>query len=477
VERSREILLALKIDWITVHYLTRLAVDAGASGRTVQIGVPIADYANRYRDDLQVYRGTISPYIRFFVSEAHPEMAARLVLLGDSPQRPAALGPEWYYLGGPLVGEFVRITGGKESQGEATQADVESMCLRDAEGLRSLVRKLSDWTGEKTLLPEARAIGVFRDACRVTFLALGLNDPRLTLPRVVILCPIYVEENLVGGMAFVGTAAIDLLAVSALRTYAYNLLSGLRLVEDEEREKQIAQVRATDTLRGEVVQRMLHSIHNPIEALSSVVRDALKNLDMLAELATRFRAVETSLGGLQQSAQDLVIAFARDDVADLLVARPTRLDLGDFLDTLTVMHSKLFEEQKKQLVLGEIPSDAVAYADKTAVWEVLCNLVTNALRHARKTVTVSVGMNEARDKVLIRIRDDGEGIDPLVRKRLFQPGASTSDGPGHGFGLYVGKLLMSRQGGDLYWNENSTNGTEFVVEVAAFRPSGAEKRQ
>lgn len=475
LERSRDALQALEIDWITVHYLTRLLPPGSTSSRTVQIGVPIADYMIPHRDALQVYAGNISPYIRYFASGAYPEVAAQQIVIGEHPRPPENVSSEWYYLGGAIVDDFVKVTKGQEPQGEMDEADVQRMRSCDPEGLHSLVEKVSQWCAETTLLCDARAVGVFRDACRVTFLALGLNDPKVIRPRIVILCPVYVEENLVGGMAFIGKKVIDPLAVAVLRNYAYNLLSVLRLLDDEEREKQVAEIKARDTLRGEVVQRMLHSIHNPIEALSAVVRDAVKNLEMLTELAKRFRSVENSLGSLQRATQDLVVAFARDDVVDLLVAKKAQVDLPDFLDTLVVMHSKVFEEQSKQLILGEIPPCAEAYADKTALWEVLCNLVTNALRHARKKVTVSAGIADGGNKFLIRIRDDGVGVDPVVRKRLFQAGVSTSDGPGHGFGLYAGKLLMKRQGGDLKWNENSTDGTEFVIEVNAFNQSLAEK--
>ncbi len=477
LQNSQETLSQLKIDWITVHYLTRLAPAAGTVGQTVQIGVPIARYMEPHREDLQVYGGALSPYIRYFASRARPEKATRQVLFGPENQRSRDLSEEWYYVGGRLVDQFVRTTQGKQPQGEASVADVESMRSCDREGLGALVQRVADWTAEDADASEARLIGVFRNACRVTFLALGLKDPKIKLPRSVILCPVYVQDNLIGGMAFVGTTAIDQLAVTALRTYAYNLLSGLRLLEEEEREKQVAEVKARNTLRGDVVQRMLHSIHNPIEALSSVVRDALKNLEMLADLAKRFRSVEESLGNLETSTQELLVAFARDDVSDLLVANPTRLELWDFIDTLAVLHSKLYEDQNKQLEVNDIPRDLVAYADKTALWEVIANLLTNAVRHARTRVNVSVGRDESGQMILIRVRDDGEGIDPLVRDRLFQPGVSASREPEHGFGLYIGRLLMSRQGGNLKLIKSSSDGTEFVVEVAADeQPSREEKR-
>ena len=102
----------------------------------------------------------------------------------------------------------------------------------------------------------------------------------------------------------------------------------------------------------------------------------MEKLKAISDLTSGFSAVEESLKSLRKSYETLTVAFAREDVSDLLVANKMQVELDDLIDTLAVMHSALFEKQGKTLKVEPMPSDAVAYADKTAFWEVLSNLVT-----------------------------------------------------------------------------------------------------
>lgn len=78
------------------------------------------------------------------------------------------------------------------------------------------------------------------------------------------------------------------------------------------------------------------------------------------------------------------------------------------------------------------------------------NLVRNALRHTRTTLLVSLSA-QARggaDGVLLVVEDDGAGVEPALRERLFQPGVHGSTG-GAGLGLAAARWAAERLGGTI----------------------------
>lgn len=91
-------------------------------------------------------------------------------------------------------------------------------------------------------------------------------------------------------------------------------------------------------------------------------------------------------------------------------------------------------------------------ADGQRLQELFENLFRNAIEHAGPEVTVSVGM---RDSNGFYIEDDGPGIPPESRDRVFEHSYSTSDN-GTGIGLAIGQAIVEAHG----WQITVTDGTE-----------------
>jgi len=67
---------------------------------------------------------------------------------------------------------------------------------------------------------------------------------------------------------------------------------------------------------------------------------------------------------------------------------------------------------------------------------------------------------------VIRVADDGPGIEEEVRSRLFEPYTTTrSIGDGMGLGLAISKKIMLDHGGDLELEDSSPEGTAFRVSL------------
>jgi signal transduction histidine kinase len=96
---------------------------------------------------------------------------------------------------------------------------------------------------------------------------------------------------------------------------------------------------------------------------------------------------------------------------------------------------------------------ALATVDPGRLAQVVGNLLDNAMEHAGAgRVTVEVGAGEAGGPVIIRVTDDGPGLDEVASKRAFDRmwrGDPARSGGGQGLGLPTARGLARAMGGDV----------------------------
>jgi signal transduction histidine kinase len=107
--------------------------------------------------------------------------------------------------------------------------------------------------------------------------------------------------------------------------------------------------------------------------------------------------------------------------------------------------------------------------DPDVVERILSPLLENAARFARRRVSLDVQL--ADGQVLFHVRDDGPGVQPGERQRIFEPGFRTASAAedshaGTGLGLALVRRLARAAGGDVE-AEASSDGASFAVRLPA----------
>lgn len=172
---------------------------------------------------------------------------------------------------------------------------------------------------------------------------------------------------------------------------------------------------------------------------------------LTAELAHELRTPLTAI----QGAADLALLrgvdedAAREDLEDIAAAaRRMGTAISALLDVAREpgagAHASTALAAVVTAVLPLVPDDVVLVDEASGVTtpvaapaelvvSALSPLVENAVRHAHSTVTLGVRITP--DRVQVLVGDDGEGLAPDVRERVFEPGASGSGGTGLGLGI------------------------------------------
>jgi two-component system sensor histidine kinase BaeS len=117
----------------------------------------------------------------------------------------------------------------------------------------------------------------------------------------------------------------------------------------------------------------------------------------------------------------------------------------------------------------EVPDELTGVGDPERVAQIVANLVENALKYARAGITVRVETAGHHDDLVVRVVDDGPGIDPADEGRVFErlyvsrtvPGRSV----GTGLGLAIVGELTAAMGGTATVERTSGRGATFVVRI------------
>ncbi|MFD4662183.1 sensor histidine kinase [Streptomyces halstedii] len=300
--------------------------------------------------------------------------------------------------------------------------------------------------------------------------------------------PLAAEQEAVGSVRGAMLAGLPaLLLVVAAVTWLVTRRA-LRPVEGIRRE--LAAITASQDLGRRVpepgsrdeIARLARTTNETLSALeTSVDRQRRFVADASHELRSPIASLRTQLevGAAHPELLDLPGAVA-DTVrlqalaADLLLL--ARLDAGERPGRAAVDLGALVREEVSQRAGDRIPVE-VSVAEGGAVEvsgsrgqlaRVIGNLLDNAERHAERSVAVTVRA-EGRD-VCLEVADDGTGVPPPERERIFErfvrlDDARTRDDGGAGLGLALARDIVSRHGGTLTVDTSPRGGAAFTLRL------------
>jgi len=103
-------------------------------------------------------------------------------------------------------------------------------------------------------------------------------------------------------------------------------------------------------------------------------------------------------------------------------------------------------------------------ADESKLRQVLVNLLDNAVHAVGAAGDVRVCGATTGDTLVLSVEDTGPGVDPSIRKRLFEP-LITTKAKGIGLGLPLVRRIVERHGGSVAYEPTAERGARFVVRL------------
>ena len=213
----------------------------------------------------------------------------------------------------------------------------------------------------------------------------------------------------------------------------------------------------------EVARRLAHEIKNPltpIQLSAERMRRKLSTLD--PPLSDFVQECTTTIIGEVESLKNLVDEFSQ--FARMPAPRAVVSDLHQLLaDTLVLYDGLLTDVRFERQFAEALPQVRV---DPEQMRRVIINLVDNAVEATdrRGTIVLETAHDPSNNLVRITVADDGHGIPPEDREKLFLPYYSTK-GRGSGLGLAIVRRIVVEHGGTIDVAANQPRGTRFTIEL------------
>jgi two-component system, OmpR family, sensor kinase len=225
------------------------------------------------------------------------------------------------------------------------------------------------------------------------------------------------------------------------------------------RSERLRRDAAARAARGEAVTRMAASVAHEIRNPLGIIRAAVDLVSARAgeALSQRDRERLQDVLGEVERLRRLTQDFLDLSAEPKLARQP--VDLAALADEAVRGTAALHPELEVRVALEPVP---VVRADPGRIRQVLANLLANAARAGARHVRID-GATEP-GAVRLTVRDDGRGIDPGMRERLFEPFATASEG-GTGLGLAVSRRIVERHGGTLSAVDAPGPGAVFALRL------------
>ena len=221
-----------------------------------------------------------------------------------------------------------------------------------------------------------------------------------------------------------------------------------------------------DRLKSTLVSAVSHELKTPLASLAATLTNLLEQdapVDT-SHVREELEAVQQDLDRLGASI-DSLLDLSRLEAS----AWGPRLDwyeLGEVLGTALSRVSRQDRERVVLLVPDDLPPVRVAFDQWVRVLE---HLLHNALTYGGPEGLVRVGASAAPDGVRLWVEDEGPGIAPDDRERVFAKfyrGASAALlRPGAGLGLAIAREITRFHGGSIWVEQATPRGARFVVSL------------
>jgi heavy metal sensor kinase len=304
-----------------------------------------------------------------------------------------------------------------------------------------------------------------------------VDEPLAQLLAVfALVSPLLLLAAASGGYLLAGRALAPVAAITdlAARVGAQDLSARLQLdLPDDELgrlaktfDAMLARIEDAFERQRHFTADAAHELRTPLSLMRTQVDITLAR----SRSATAYREALQGLDGDLQRMTGLVstlLMLARADTRTLVPDR-SGFDLADTVALILEQYTPMADEAGIDLRAEADP--APLEADEDLLFQVLVNLIDNALAHTPRAGTVTVGCRSVAGEVQLWVSDTGRGIQTADQERVFDrfyrvdAGRARVNG-GTGLGLAICRAIVEAHGGTIALTSRIEHGTRVVVAL------------
>ena len=214
---------------------------------------------------------------------------------------------------------------------------------------------------------------------------------------------------------------------------------------------------------GQMASGVAHDLNNTLAHVLGNLQLLLDSVDHPAQRVLLERVQQAALDGAETVRRLHTFARTRETQVE-------PVDLSAIVVKVAELTRPSWEAATQQcgvpvdLVVDVAPVPPVL-GNASELREVLVNLVQNALDALPRGGTVRMRTEAVDDEVLVTVADNGMGMPPRVRHRIFDPFYTTKGAKGSGLGLSVAYTIVARHKGQIMVESEEGQGTTFTIRL------------
>jgi len=239
--------------------------------------------------------------------------------------------------------------------------------------------------------------------------------------------------------------------------------------------RDVSSERAVEEMKSDFVATVSHELRTPLTSIYGFAETLLR-----ADIAFEERERATFLSTIASESERLIrivddlLNVARLEAGMLgLAVRET--DLGAIVrDEVERVRAGV---DGRHTLAVDLEDELVVDADPERIVQVLHHLVDNAVKFSPAGGTITIEGRRRPDTVELRIQDEGVGLSPVERQRIFTKffrGATGEEVAAHGtgLGLFLARGLVVAMGGRMWLESDEGEGSTFAFELPVSRRGG-----
>jgi len=209
-----------------------------------------------------------------------------------------------------------------------------------------------------------------------------------------------------------------------------------------------------------------HELRTPLSVIRGIGELALRETRKPQEYKDALGSMLEEVDRLTRLV-DTLLQLSRGDAGTIRLSRDV-VDLGDLVRDVASSLGILAEERQQRLEVAAAANLRVS-ADRLVLRDAVTNLVDNAIKYSPKGATIVIGADGDREHAMVTVADQGGGIPPEHRDRIFDrfyridEGRSREMG-GTGLGLAIAKWAVEANGGTIAL-ESARAGSVFRISL------------
>ncbi len=219
---------------------------------------------------------------------------------------------------------------------------------------------------------------------------------------------------------------------------------------------------------GRMAGSIAHEINNPILAISNCIqalkKRCLKERDRDYDLKEKAITVSESEVDRIRNIISSLLDYHRADMEEL-----TEVNLDEVIQqSLEVL--KWSKKLSSIKIITKKKQDFFILGSQGRLKQVFINFILNAAEASndnkkKPVLQIEILLSEGRNFCEVHFKDNGPGILPSIKNRLFEPFVSTKEGRSMGLGLYVSYKIIKNHHGEILYDDTYKEGAHFIIKL------------